>query len=112
MNLPAIPVAAAVELLDVLAITYHEDPDTIGQLLAAHGLAVSRHEATQYDVRATDHGRQVAAAELDRAREDLLAELPVDVTGPLTAAVRTQADTLTAAWHTQRTTNTAQENAA
>ncbi|MFF7146073.1 hypothetical protein ACFZB5_33570 [Streptomyces nodosus] len=65
-------------LLDALAVAYIDDPDVVGQLLTAHGVAVIAHDHAECVDDTPDHVRAMRAAEADGTRAALLDELPVE----------------------------------
>jgi hypothetical protein len=65
-------------LLDALAVAWNDNPDVVGQLLTAHGVAVTALDLAVCSDTAPDHVQAIRAAEADGTRDALLAELPVD----------------------------------
>ena len=83
-----LPIAARVEqLLDDLALTYAEDADALGHLLAAHAANVLALDFAVVSEDMPEYERAIRAAQADATREALLDEAPVaarldDLLGP------------------------------
>ncbi|MFE5851981.1 hypothetical protein ACFQ61_01975 [Streptomyces sp. NPDC056500] len=65
-------------LIDALAITYTDDPEAIGRLLAVHAAAVLNQDHAEVSEDTPEWERAMRAALADGSREALLAELPED----------------------------------
>ncbi|WP_326678543.1 hypothetical protein [Streptomyces sp. NBC_01237] len=66
-------------LIDALAITYTEDPDAVGRLLAGHAVRVLALDFAECSLDMPEYERSMRAAEADGTREALFAELPDEV---------------------------------
>ncbi|MFJ6707001.1 MULTISPECIES: hypothetical protein [unclassified Streptomyces] len=62
-------------VLVAVAVAYADDPDTLDALLRELAEAAQHRDHAAGDPRATDYGRELAAAACDRAGEDLAAVL-------------------------------------
>ncbi|MFF5642104.1 hypothetical protein ACFY8Q_07285 [[Kitasatospora] papulosa] len=106
VRLPAYE-AVTVPLVDALAIAYTEDPEHVGQLLAAHAARVLALDVAQVSESMPEYERSIRAAEADGTRDALLLELPADVSAdPLLtadAAITAAARLTLLAGHIRRT---------
>ncbi|MFI8817491.1 MULTISPECIES: hypothetical protein [unclassified Streptomyces] len=66
-------------LIDALAITYTENPEAVGRLLAGHAVRVLALDFAECSLDMPEYERSMRAAEADGTREALLAELPDEV---------------------------------